>query len=67
MVEEARLESVYIPKGYHEFESRSLRNWRAGVAYTIDGTPCVMNTFVIAALEGGFFSDCLRRPPLRKH
>ena len=26
MVEEARLESVYTPKGYHEFESRSLRN-----------------------------------------
>ena len=25
MVEEARLESVYTPKGYHEFESRSLR------------------------------------------
>ena len=26
VVEEARLESVYTPKGYHEFESRSLRN-----------------------------------------
>ncbi len=26
MVEEARLESVYTPKGYHEFESRSLRS-----------------------------------------
>lgn len=26
MVEEARLESVYTPKRYHEFESRSLRN-----------------------------------------
>ena len=26
MVEEARLESVYTSKGYHEFESRSLRN-----------------------------------------
>ena len=25
MVEEARLESVYAPKAYHEFESRSLR------------------------------------------
>ena len=25
VVEEARLESVYTPKGYHEFESRSLR------------------------------------------
>ena len=25
MAEEARLESVYTPKGYHEFESRSLR------------------------------------------
>ena len=25
MVEEARLESVYTPKVYHEFESRSLR------------------------------------------
>ena len=27
VVEEARLESVYTPKGYHEFESRSLR-WK---------------------------------------
>ena len=26
MAEEARLESVYTPKGYPEFESRSLRN-----------------------------------------
>ena len=26
VVEEARLESVYTPKGYHEFESRSLRS-----------------------------------------
>ena len=26
VVEEARLESVYTPKGYHEFESRPLRN-----------------------------------------
>ena len=26
VVEEARLESVYTPKGYREFESRSLRN-----------------------------------------
>ena len=25
VAEEARLESVYTPKGYHEFESRSLR------------------------------------------
>ena len=25
MVEEARLESVYTPKAYHGFESRSLR------------------------------------------
>ena len=25
MAEEARLESVYTPKGYREFESRSLR------------------------------------------
>ena len=24
VVEEARLESVYTPKGYHEFESRSI-------------------------------------------
>ena len=28
VVEEARLESVYTPKGYHEFESRSLRKKR---------------------------------------
>ena len=28
VVEEARLESVYTPKGYHEFESRSLREVR---------------------------------------
>ena len=27
VVEEARLESVYTPKGYHEFESRSLRTF----------------------------------------
>ena len=27
VVEEARLESVYTPKGYHEFESRSLRRF----------------------------------------
>ena len=27
MVEEARLESVYTPKGYRGFESRSLRNF----------------------------------------
>ena len=26
VVEEARLESVYTPKAYHGFESRSLRN-----------------------------------------
>ena len=29
VAEEARLESVYTPKGYHEFESRSLRWNRA--------------------------------------
>ena len=29
MVEEARLESVYTPKAYHGFESRSLRNIRS--------------------------------------
>ena len=28
VVEEARLESVYTPKAYHGFESRSLRNIR---------------------------------------
>ena len=28
VVEEARLESVYTSKGYHEFESRSLREVR---------------------------------------
>ena len=27
VAEEARLESVYTPKGYPEFESRSLRNF----------------------------------------
>ena len=29
MAEEARLESVYTPKGYPEFESRSLRKMKA--------------------------------------
>ena len=31
VVEEARLESVYTPKGYHEFESRSLRGFNCCV------------------------------------
>ena len=35
MVEEARLESVYTPKVYHEFESRSLR--KQGCKKAADG------------------------------
>ena len=37
MVEEARLESVYTPKGYHEFESRSLRNKRKSLNFWFKG------------------------------
>ncbi len=36
MVEEARLESVYTPKAYRGFESRSLRDWKIRKANEID-------------------------------
>ena len=33
MVEEARLESVYTPKAYHGFESRSLREMKCFLTF----------------------------------
>ena len=37
VVEEARLESVYTPKGYHEFESRSLRKKKKALELMVQG------------------------------
>ena len=55
MAEEARLESVYTPKGYPEFESRSLRKncievlFRASIQFYIE-SPEVRTSRVVIAL-----------------
>ena len=48
VVEEARLESVYTPKVYHEFESRSLRIFIIFFGY-------LMKTAVLICQESRFF------------